>query len=76
MKNILIMITDIISLFMYFIFMFILMLIIFIPVLPILLLGMPMVLLNAGTNKTHWTEKPYLWYFKNVWLRVVKVLPT
>jgi len=47
------------------------MLIVFIPVLPIMLLAFPMMVMNEGENKVHWTQKPYLWYFKNVWLRLI-----
>lgn len=46
---------------------FIPMLIFFIPVLPIMLLAFPMIFLDDK----HWTCKPYLWYFKKVWLKVV-----
>ena len=47
----------------------ILMLIFFIPVLPIMILAFPMTVMNQGTNKVHWSQKPYLWYFNKVWLR-------
>jgi CHASE2 domain-containing sensor protein len=46
----------------------ILMLIFFIPVLPIMILAFPMTVMNQGTNKVHWSQKPYLWYFNKVWL--------
>lgn len=49
---------------------FMLFLIFFIPVLPIMFLAFPMMFLN---NK-HWSCKPYLWYFNNVWLKVIKFL--
>jgi hypothetical protein len=41
----------------------------FLPILPIMLLAFPMMVMNEGTDKVHWTQKPYLWYFKNVWLK-------
>ena len=53
---------------------FILMLIFFIPVLPIMLLAFPMMVINQGTDKVHWSQKPYLWYFNNVWLKVLDAL--
>ena len=52
----------------------ILMLIFFIPVLPIMLLAFPMMVINQGTDKVHWSQKPYLWYFNNVWLKVLDAL--
>jgi Flp pilus assembly protein TadB len=76
MKNILIILIDLSKLFLWFVAAMFLMLIVFIPVFPIMILGFPMIMMNTGTNKTHWTEKPYLWYFNNVWLRAIKVLPT
>lgn len=45
-------------------------LITFIPVLPIMLLAFPMIFFDEN----HWSCKPYMWYFKNVWLRVVKLI--
>ena len=45
-----------------------LLLIFFIPVLPIMLLAFPMTVMNQGTDKVHWSQKPYLWYFNKVWL--------
>lgn len=48
---------------------FVLMLIIFIPVIPIVLVAFPMMILDP----THWSCKPYRWYFDNIWLRVIKV---
>ena len=44
-------------------------LIFFIPILPIMILSFPMMVVNDGTNKIHWSQKPYLWYFNNVWLK-------
>ena len=49
---------------------FIPMLIFFIPLLPIMLLAFPMIFLDDK----HWTCKPYLWYFNNVWLNVLKLI--
>ena len=49
---------------------FIPMLIFFIPLLPIMLLAFPMIFLDDK----HWTCKPYLWYFNNVWLDVLKLI--
>jgi hypothetical protein len=71
MKNILMSTLVVIQLFAYFVIMLICMLIVFIPVLPIMLLAFPMMVMNEGENKVHWTQKPYLWYFKNVWLRLI-----
>ncbi len=71
MKNILMSILEAIYLFSLFVLMLILMFIVFIPVLPIMLLAFPMMVMNEGEHKVHWTQKPYLWYFKNVWLRLI-----
>ena len=46
----------------------------FIPVLPIMLLAFPMTVINQGTDKVHWSQKPYLWYFNNVWLKALDAL--
>ena len=46
-----------------------LMLIFFVPILPIMILAFPMIFINHGTGRVHWSEKPYLWYFNNVWLK-------
>jgi len=71
MKNILMTILGVLYLFIIiWLPVFILMLIIFIPVLPILFLAFPMLF----TDKTHWSCKPYLWYFNNVWLNVLKLI--
>lgn len=46
--------------------------IIFIPVLPLMILAFPGVVFADNPNKpTHWTTKPYVWYFNNVWLRII-----
>ena len=52
------------------IFGFIPMMVLFLPILPIMLLGFPMMFLDD----THWSCKPYLWYFKNVWMRYFKLV--
>lgn len=46
----------------------------FTPVLPIMLLAFPMMVMNHGTDKVHWSQKPYLWYFNNVWLKALDAL--
>jgi hypothetical protein len=51
-----------------------LMLMVFIPVLPIMLLAFPMMVMNEGTGKVHWSQKPYLWYFDKVWLKIIKTI--
>lgn len=51
-----------------------LLLIFFIPVLPIMLLAFPMMAINHGTDKVHWSQKPYLWYFNKVWLKALDTL--
>ena len=51
-----------------------LLLIFFIPVLPIMLLAFPMMVMNHGTDKIHWSQKPYLWYFNKVWLKALDAL--
>jgi hypothetical protein len=43
----------------------------FFPVAPIMILAFPMMVINGGTGKVHWTQKAYLWYFNNVWLRML-----
>lgn len=61
--------------FLYFSFVMLpLMFIFFIPVLPIMILAFPMMVMNEGTDKLHWTQKPYIWYFNNVWLRSLNLL--
>ena len=75
MKNFILGTLAVLYLFALFaLFMLPLMLICFIPVLPIMLLAFPMQLLNEGTGNVHWTQKPYLWYFNNVWLRILKAI--
>jgi hypothetical protein len=70
MKNILVAITIIIVPFLIFSCAIIpLLFIFFTPVLPIMLLAFPMTFVNQGTGRVHWTEKPFLWYFNNVWLK-------
>ena len=70
MKNILMSVLVVIASFLLFsCVMLPLMFIFFIPILPIMLLAFPMIFINQGTGKEHWTEKPYVWYFNNVWLR-------
>jgi hypothetical protein len=70
MKNILVAITIIVVSFLIFSCGIIpLLFIFFTPVLPIMLLAFPMTFVNQGTGKVHWTEKPFLWYFNNVWLK-------
>jgi len=51
-----------------------LMFIFFTPVLPIMLLAFPMTAINHGTDKVHWSQKPYLWYFNKVWLKALDAL--
>lgn len=51
-----------------------LVLLFFTPVLPIVVLAFPMSFINDGTGKIHWTQKPYLWYFNNVWLKALDFL--
>lgn len=64
----------ILSAFGVFVFFLILMFIVFIPVLPIMVLAFPMQFLNEGTGKIHWTQKPYLWYFNHVWLKLLALI--
>ena len=72
MKNILMSVLVVIVTFLFFsCIMLPLLFIFFIPILPIMLLAFPMTFINEGTGKVHWTEKPYLWYFNNVWLRAM-----
>jgi len=70
MKNILMSVLVVLYFFIQWIGIFILFLIFFIPVLPILFLAFPMMLLD----NTHWSCKPYIWYFDNVWLNVLKFI--
>jgi len=51
-----------------------LMIIVFLPILPIMLLAFPMMVMNEGTTNVHWTQKLYLWWFKNVWLNAIKLI--
>ena len=75
MKNILMSIGVYAIAFLYFSFVMLpLMAVFFIPVLPIMLLAFPMIFINEGTGKVHWTQKPYLWYFDNVWLKSLNFL--
>lgn len=60
--------------FMLFTFVLTLVFIFFIPVLPIMLLAFPMMVMNYGTGDVHWSQKPYLWYFDNVWLKALDML--
>lgn len=68
MKTILMNILVVAYVFTLWVGVFILFLIFFIPVLPIMFLAFPMVFLDD----THWSCRPYKWYFNNVWLRVLK----
>jgi len=71
MKTIFMYIYVVTRLFLEFVFIyFIPMVILFVPVLPILLIAFPMIFLNDK----HWTCKPYLWYFKNVWMKYIKLI--
>lgn len=58
-----------------FIPIFVLMFIVFLPIAPFMILAFPAVMM-AGPNKLpkHWTARPYLWYFQNVWLKILKFL--
>jgi hypothetical protein len=70
MKNILMSVLVVTGCFLFFaLVMLPLLFIFFIPILPIMLLAFPMMVMNEGADKVHWTQKPYLWYFKNVWLK-------
>jgi hypothetical protein len=60
--------------FLYFSLALQLMIIIFFPILPVMILAFPMMVMNEGTNNIHWTQKPYLWWFKNVWLNAIKLI--
>jgi hypothetical protein len=71
MENILMSCLLFVVSFLFFTFILILLLVFFIPILPVMLLAFPMTVLNAGTSKIHWTQKPYLWYFNNVWLNFI-----
>jgi len=65
----LLMYTVVISyIFILWVGIFILFLIFFIPILPILVIAFPMMFLDD----THWSCRPYMWYFNNVWLNVLK----
>jgi hypothetical protein len=70
-KEILMIPVVIIAGFLLFSFYLCLSLIFFLPVLPIMLLAFPMTFMNYGTDRVHWSQKPYLWYFDNVWLKVI-----
>lgn len=70
MKNTLMIVLVVTGCFLFFaLVMLPLLFIFFLPIIPIMLLAFPMMVMNEGTGKVHWTQKPYLWYFKNVWLR-------
>ena len=72
MKDSVIIIFEIIIMFIKFSLMISLLLCVFLPVLPIILLAFPMVFFMEET--VHWTVKPYIWYFKNVWSPIQKFI--
>lgn len=74
MKNIVMSVGVVLVSFLYFAcIMLPLLFLFFIPALPIMILAFPMQLLNAGEDRVHWTQKPYLWYFNNVWLKFLNL---
>lgn len=55
----------------------IIMLVVFIPATPIMILAFPGILLSdAPNNPKHWSAKPYMWYFNNVWITIVDAIVT
>ena len=67
MKNVFMIFLVVLWSFSVWMLMFIVALFIFLPVIPIMFLAFPMIFLDLN----HWSVKPYLWYFKTVWIPTI-----